>query len=644
MRPNQTTPARGATSRTRGIRPFRTLALAAAVALALPLGHGRALAQTCAGPSAAPATGPVCGTTETVTVHDTARVTTVFRGIPYAKPPVGALRWQPPQDTAWTAMQVDTAFGSKCLQMENKHLVGSEDCLFLNVWMPPGATAGSSLPVMVFIHGGAFVLGAGSLPLYDGAYLAARGNVIVVTLNYRLGALGFLASNGVAGMTLTGNQGLKDQLKALQWVHDGIAAFGGDPGKVTLFGESAGAMSVGFHLFSVPASKGLFRAAIMESNPMGVEYRDLARANADGAAFLNDVCKAAGITASCLTAKALTNVSASAIMEASAAYSDPGPTLARLRSGGLTEGLPWTPVVDGDFVQGQPYRGYVAGTNVLPFIFGMNHDEGVMFAGVGEQKADFGLNVLTYDDALKAMFDPAGSRSDTTNEHRIVKYGNLRYWADVHVPVAGMRPVASALADVITDFAFACGNLAAANVADTATRAPARNDTSAAAPIFAYRFEQPPFFNLYPGVKECLPGGKDNVCHAYELPYVFHTLGYADSANAGGNPKPVTPSDVALSDSMVAAWARFATSPGASPAAGWAKYSPGGGLFTLGGSGNGAMQTGLASNSPAGANCSGLWYTLPPLNGTSARSSAPSVRHRVPAGRRTSATPPAPGH
>ena len=196
-----------------------------------------------------------------------------YRGIPYAQPPVGALRWAAPQPLpAWTSPRSATAFGAICPQ-DGTATGDSEDCLFLNVWTPQAAVQrGKRLPVMVFFHGGAFVYGAGSLPAYDGSYLAASGNVVVVTLNYRLGALGFLS---VPELGLTGNYGILDQRLALRWVARNIRAFGGDPDKVTLFGQSAGAMSVGLHLFSIPDGRKLFRAAIMESNPLALPYPSL---------------------------------------------------------------------------------------------------------------------------------------------------------------------------------------------------------------------------------------------------------------------------------------------------------------------------------------------------------------------------------
>jgi para-nitrobenzyl esterase len=196
----------------------------------------------------------------------------VFRGIPYAAPPVGALRWRAPQPVAaWSGVRPANRVGAACPQPhvsdEPWAQVGpqSEDCLFLNVWRPAARPA-KSLPVMVFIHGGSFRAGAGGVPLYDGAQLASRGAVIV-TINYRLGRLGFFAHPALSAEAnggLVGNYGLMDQLAALGWVQRNIKAFDGDPGNVTIFGESAGAVSVQA-LMASPLSSGLFHKAISQS-------------------------------------------------------------------------------------------------------------------------------------------------------------------------------------------------------------------------------------------------------------------------------------------------------------------------------------------------------------------------------------------
>ena len=194
----------------------------------------------------------------------------VFQGIPYAAAPVGPQRWQPPQTPVpWTAVRDATQPGLRCIQDIRADpdfgRATGEDCLNLTVWTPDGATPKSRRPVMVWIHGGGFL--NGSSDIYNSRRLASRGDIVVVTVNYRLGALGFLAHPALAGPDgAVGNYGLADQQAALRWVHENVAAFGGDPDKVTIAGESAGAMSVCDHLVA-PESYGLFRAAILQSGP-----------------------------------------------------------------------------------------------------------------------------------------------------------------------------------------------------------------------------------------------------------------------------------------------------------------------------------------------------------------------------------------
>jgi len=195
-----------------------------------------------------------------------------FLGIPYAAPPVGDLRWKPPAPVAkWKGVRKATAFGSRCIQgavfsdMVFRDPGTSEDCLSLNVWAPANGDKGK-LPVMAWIYGGGFVAGGSSEPRQDGSNLAKQG-VIVVSMNYRLGVFGFFAHPDLAaesGRNSAGNYGLLDQLAALQWVKRNIAAFGGDPENVTIFGESAGSFSVSA-LMASPVTKGLFHKAIGES-------------------------------------------------------------------------------------------------------------------------------------------------------------------------------------------------------------------------------------------------------------------------------------------------------------------------------------------------------------------------------------------
>lgn len=196
----------------------------------------------------------------------------VFKGVPYAAPPVGNLRWMPPQPVKpWSGIRPAKKYGAIAPQnaMPGGIIMQTtqpqdEDCLFLNVWT--SGLDNAKRPVMVWIHGGAFTIGSGSDPMYDTDTLPKRGNVVLVTINYRLGMLGFLRLKDATGgkIPATGNEGLMDQVAALKWVRDNIAAFGGDPKNVTVFGESAGGMSIGC-LMAMPSAKGLFQKGILES-------------------------------------------------------------------------------------------------------------------------------------------------------------------------------------------------------------------------------------------------------------------------------------------------------------------------------------------------------------------------------------------
>lgn len=204
---------------------------------------------------------------------------TAFLGVPFAAPPVGDLRWRPPQSAApWTGVRKADHFGASCMQNEAGSRLPwteefmtqgpiSEDCLFLNVWTSASA-ASAKLPVMFWIYGGGFNEGSGQVAVYDGAGLAKKG-VILVSVNYRVGPLGFLVHPELSRESehhVSGNYGILDQIAALQWVHRNIAAFGGDPSRVTIFGQSAGAQSVVL-LMKSPLAKGLFARAIAQSGP-----------------------------------------------------------------------------------------------------------------------------------------------------------------------------------------------------------------------------------------------------------------------------------------------------------------------------------------------------------------------------------------
>ncbi|MFC0205765.1 carboxylesterase/lipase family protein [Novosphingobium soli] len=257
------------------LRFFRRRAVLAALVVAIAVGLAGAEgaiaalpSQTSATPRAVTRSGTVIGS-----VQDQVEV---FRGIPYAAPPVGELRWRAPQlAPAWKGARPALAFGADCMQdtktnpLPPGHAVpASEDCLYLNVWRPAGTKAGERLPVMVWIHGGGFIMGSGAMSTYDGSALARRG-AIIVTINYRLGRFGNFTTPALYEQQVkfgepAANFWLMDQIAALRWVRDNAAGFGGDPDRVTLIGESAGAVSVAT-LLAVKPALGLFRQAIMQS-------------------------------------------------------------------------------------------------------------------------------------------------------------------------------------------------------------------------------------------------------------------------------------------------------------------------------------------------------------------------------------------
>jgi para-nitrobenzyl esterase len=292
-----------------------------------------------------------------------------FLGLPYAAAPVGDLRWRAPQPAAtWKGVRDATNFGAHCAQnrvfddMIFPDPGPSEDCLYLNVYTPDGATRKSKLPVMVWIHGGGYVGGAGSEPRQNGDFLPLKG-VVLVTFNYRLGAFGFLATSQLAqeGKGAAGNYGLMDMVAALQWVRNNIAAFGGDAGNVTIFGESAGSFAVST-LMASPVARGLFHKAIGESGAAfhGVIALDPLEASA----------KKGDLWVESLGVKSLDELRALPTAKILEATSEMG-----------MNGFP--PVIDGKLVIEPLEETYAAGRQArVPLLAGWNSDEGSFFAGM----------------------------------------------------------------------------------------------------------------------------------------------------------------------------------------------------------------------------------------------------------------------
>lgn len=310
--------------------------------------------------------GPVRGT-------DDGRVR-VFKGIRYAAPPTGSRRWRAPVPPAsWTEPADCTRYGPIAPQPANPVInlgpdaVQDEDCLFLNVWSASTVRPGDGCPVMVWVHGGAYLLGSGSQPLYDAADLVVAGDLVVVTINYRIGALGFLDLSSVAP-GVDPNPALRDVMLALQWVQDNIGEFGGDPGRVTLAGESAGGGLV-TTLLTVPAAAGLFHRAIAQSSPATSVF-DRHRSRIVTEVFLGR----AGLDPAADPLPTLQGLPIEKVLRASSGTYNQIPT--------ATPGvLAFFPVVDGDLVPEHPLDAFLAGRqHHVPLLIGTNKDEASLFA------------------------------------------------------------------------------------------------------------------------------------------------------------------------------------------------------------------------------------------------------------------------
>jgi len=428
---------------------------------------------------------------------------TSFKGIPFAAPPVGALRWKAPQPVKpWTGVKQASSFALSCMQdasaakLFNAPEGVSEDCLYLNVWTP-AKSASESLPVMVWIYGGGFVLGQTSVPLYDGTKLAEKG-VVLVSVSYRVGAFGFLAHADLSRESGkgSGNYGLQDQIAGLQWVKANIAKFGGDPNRVTIFGESAGGISVSM-LAASPAAKGLFQRAISDSggsfgsakygNEGGVNVPPLKVAEATGRKFLEKL--------------GATDIKTAREIPAEKVLAAQGPGLS----------ASYWPVFDGDVLPGDQYELYQAKRfNDTPVLIGTNSDEGALFVQPGVTAARF----------EKLVRDGFGPQADAI----LAAY-----------PHSTEAEALKSTKDIFRESTFAWHTWAWAMLQTEKGKGKA----------FVYYFDHRTARS---------PNGAN---HGDEIGYVFRNLG-GPAIGVPGPPPPVRPEDTKISDLMSSYWVNFA--------------------------------------------------------------------------------------
>jgi para-nitrobenzyl esterase len=483
-------------------------------------GSGVAPAMRMATPTGLSADSPVAVTGGFVqgALSETNADIIAFKGLPYAAPPVGDLRWKPPAPVvSWDGVRDASTFGSRCVQGGRNATDLSEDCLFLNVYAP--RQTAEPLPVMVWIHGGGYTGGAGSIGVYDGTNLAAR-DVVLVSINYRLNVFGFFAHPALSAESphgASGNSGMLDMVASLEWVRDNIAAFGGDSNRVTIFGESAGAGAV-MSLMVVPQAEGLYHRAIAESNwvygwdrPLSDPARGSSSAEAHGVV----IAKELGVSDPVASLDELRATSAEDLF---AAYQ-------RADSGVFTrEGTAWAPNVDGWVIPDDPVRLYETGRqHDVPLIVGMNGNEGSMFSR-GLQITD----VAAFETHIRSVYpeqaDAGLALYDATD--------------DAAVPAA--------VDHLLHDMYFA-----------GPVRLHARTHAQKSSPAWLYHFTHVP---------PTAGGERMGSHHASELGYVFGNLNNGD----------YTDIDHRISDAMMSYWVQFATTgnPNIEGLAAWPTYVP----------------------------------------------------------------------
>lgn len=459
-----------------------------------------------------------------------------FRGIPFAKPPVGELRWRPPRRVeSWTTVRDATQFGRECPQIsatygmlsgagERMQWPRSEDCLYLNVWTP--APDSQKRPVLVWIHGGALISGARSNPAYHGQRIVKRGDIVLVTINYRLGMLGLLGHRELTDdeTGYFGNYGLHDQIAALQWVQENIEAFGGDSSNVTIFGESAGGLSVGT-LLGVPSARGLFHRAIIESGGWQVINEDAATEKAQRFA------SAVGIDIK--ETEKLQEMPVEKILEAQADILGSGVR-------GRFERF----LLDGNLVPKKPIETIAEGnTRGVPVISGTNRDEDKFFLRLRRNIRDASEADLVKE-ARRALARSI-EREDELDRMASAVVDTYRRAREGRGESTDEFEILSAMrSDLI--FRIPCAQVLDAHTSHTSD-----------AYSYLFAWESKAF------------EGQLGACHGLEIPFVF---GKVDRAQ--GFTGPVDDVDLALSQKIQDSWLAFARSGNPSHAGldEWKKY------------------------------------------------------------------------